>query len=105
MPWTEGDLIRKLRIAFGWTLDDLRERSGVNPTVVSKIELGKTKEPKRDTLRKIAKAFGFSEQQFFAAVPAQQLELPIPAETIRLAGEVERAVKIPAPHAKARRKR
>ncbi len=56
---------------LGWTLEDLAERSGVNFTVINRIELGKTKEPKRATLAKIARAFGWSPRQIFEAVPVQ----------------------------------
>jgi Predicted transcriptional regulator with C-terminal CBS domains len=71
VSWHEGDVIRKARTLLGWTLEDLAERSGVNFSVINRIELGKTKEPKRATLAKIARAFGWTPRQILEAVPAQ----------------------------------
>ncbi len=77
MSWHEGDVIRKVRTLLGWTLEDLAEVSGVNFTVINRIELGKTKEPKRATLAKIARAFGWTPRQIFDAVPTQGFALDL----------------------------
>lgn len=70
MCWTEGDVIRKLRIAAGWSLLELERRAhGVRFTTISRIELGKTKEPKRSTLDRIAAAFGWTGRQLIEAIP------------------------------------
>lgn len=52
-----GDVIRRLRKDRGWTLDDLREASGVNKTTLSQIESGRI-DPRASTLEKIASALG-----------------------------------------------
>jgi transcriptional regulator with XRE-family HTH domain len=74
--WHEGDVIRKLRQAVGWTLGDLHRVSGVDMGVIHRLEIGRTKEPKRGTLVRIAAAFGLTDRQLLDAVPAQ-IELPI----------------------------
>jgi transcriptional regulator with XRE-family HTH domain len=40
-----GVAIRKLRLAGGWTLAQLSERSGVPLSTLSKVELGQTSLP------------------------------------------------------------
>lgn len=77
VSWHEGDVIRKVRVLLGWTLEDLAEVSGVELTVINRIELGKTKEPKRATLAKIARAFGWSPRQILEAVPVQGFSLDL----------------------------
>jgi transcriptional regulator with XRE-family HTH domain len=54
---TAGDVIRVLRAAQNWTLEDLASRSGVHRQSLWKIENGEA-DPKASTLRKIAEAFG-----------------------------------------------
>ncbi len=75
--WHEGDVIRKVRTVLGWTLDDLATLSGVNFTVINRIELGKTKEPKRATLAKIARAFGWTPRQILEAVPSHPFAIDL----------------------------
>lgn len=77
VAWHEGDVIRKVRTLLGWTLEDLAAVSGVNFTVINRIELGKTKEPKRATLTKIARAFGWTPRQILEAVPTQGFALDL----------------------------
>lgn len=85
-------MIRKLRVTFGWTLADLQRKSGVDPTTINKIELGKTREADRSTLQKIAAAFGLTLTQFLDAIPAQGIALPLRAEALYLAKGVVRQV-------------
>lgn len=67
--WHEGDVIRKLRECVHWTLADLSAASGVNVQVIHRIERGHTKEPKRSTLTRIIKPFGWRYRDLIAAVP------------------------------------
>lgn len=75
MAWTEGDLVRKLRLIYGCNLEDLAALSGVSFTTINKLELGKTKEPKRSTIQKLAQAFGLTPAQFFATIPSQTIAI------------------------------
>ena len=87
MVWREGDLIRKLRLSTGWTLNQLHRQSGVGITAIHRIEVHRTKEPKRDTIRKLATAFGLTPREFEDAIPKQSLTItpkginPVAAET------------------------
>lgn len=56
MSMTLGEYIRKLRLASGLSLRAVASASGISPTYLSLIELGKTKVPTTDRLEKIAKA-------------------------------------------------
>ena len=76
LRWTEGDVVRKLRAAVGWRLKDLAAASGLPLQVIHKLERGKTKEPKRVTMQKLARAFGLSDRQLFDAIPPER-DLPI----------------------------
>lgn len=78
MTWHEGDVIRKLRAVFNWGLKELERRSGVDRNVINRIERGKTKEPKRETLRKIASAFLLTPQQLTDAVPVKSFRVEDP---------------------------
>lgn len=86
-PWTVGDVIRKLRVEAGWTLEPLARAIGSNVTVISRIELGKTREPKRATLQKIASAFGLT---------ARDLEDMVPPGTVRFDSPSVPEARIPA---------
>lgn len=55
-----GDRIREYRAARGWTLEHLQDRSGVDTQTIHRIEIGQTKKPRGDTLRRIAKALSLS---------------------------------------------
>lgn len=97
VPWHEGDVIRKLRTIYGWTLDDLEERcDGVSFTTINKIELGKTKDPKRHTLDRIARAFGWTVRQLHDAIPQQPIA--VSADIFTVAQEQRRL----APRARVR---
>lgn len=75
--WHEGDVIRKLRTAFGWTIDDLSERSGVHGQTIHRIEVGTTRSPTRDTLDRIAQAFMLTRRELEDAVPRDHVGVPL----------------------------
>lgn len=76
VQWHEGDVVRKLRAVVGWKLKDLSAASGVGIQVIHRLEAGKTKEAERDTLIRLATAFGLTWRQLVDAVPPS-IELPI----------------------------
>lgn len=49
-------MIKELREKLGWSQNELARRSGVKQGVLSDIESGKTRNPRIDTLMKIASA-------------------------------------------------
>jgi hypothetical protein len=50
----------------------------MSPSVVHRLESGRTREAKRDTLDRIARAFGMTSRQLIDAVPKDPLELVAP---------------------------
>ncbi len=75
VPWQEGDVIHKLRRIAGWTVQQLAKKAKVNPSVIYRLEDGRTKEPKRQTLIKLAGAFGLSARELMEAIPSGSLQL------------------------------
>ena len=88
VAWHEGDVVRKLRQATGWGLKELGERSGVDFTTIHNIEMGHTKEPKRGTLERLARAFGLTWRDIADLVPSQAVRLDVPAPQQRTPARV-----------------
>jgi transcriptional regulator with XRE-family HTH domain len=105
LTWTEGDVIRKLRRAFGWTLEALAKRTTLDPTTLNKIELGKTKAADRATLQKLAAAFGFTLTQFLDSIPSQTIDLPLQAEALYLSKKTVDRIRIKKVPQKLRRRK
>ncbi|HYF48908.1 MAG TPA: helix-turn-helix transcriptional regulator [Planctomycetota bacterium] len=61
---------REIMLAKGFTISDVAARSGLSDVSVGKILRGQTKNPKPETLNKIARALQVSEADFRAAVAA-----------------------------------
>lgn len=78
VPWTEGDVVRKLRHVAGWTLKALAAQARVSVTAIHDLEKGHTIEAKRVTLGKIATAFGLTFQELLDLIPTQPVRLNIP---------------------------
>ncbi len=78
-PWTEGDVVRKLRLVAGWKLKHLAKHSGVSLTMIHELEMGKTKEAKRATLTRIAAAFGLTLRDLLDLVPQKPVRLDVSA--------------------------
>ena len=55
---TLGDRVKKLRAAKGISQEGLASLSGLTVSSVAKVEQGKMKNPRLDTLEKLAKALG-----------------------------------------------
>ena len=72
LPWTEADVVRKLRAETGITLKRLAKESGVALKTINRLEMGHTEEAKRATLMKLARVFGMTQDEFFAAIPRRQ---------------------------------
>lgn len=57
---TMGTRLRSLRERAGLTQTELAQRSGVEQTVISRVESGRTKSPSVSTMRALADALGVS---------------------------------------------
>jgi len=64
---TLGQMIRRLRLARGWTQGQLEFHSGVKRSYISLIETGKRKQPSIDYLRAFATVFKIPEDDLFTA--------------------------------------
>lgn len=58
-----GENIKKLRERAGMTIKELSDKSGVGQSTISEIETGKAKNPRSETLTKIAKVLNTSVDQ------------------------------------------
>lgn len=57
-----GKRLRELRVAKGWTLEQLAEAAGMNELQAGHIERGAT-DPKLSTIRKLARAYGMTASE------------------------------------------
>jgi transcriptional regulator with XRE-family HTH domain len=85
--------IRTARAEFGWSLADLAKRTGLSRAYLSALELGRSKRPGADTIRKLEDVLGplgSREQDLPSQVPdglqqlAQERNLP-QGEVLKLA--------------------
>ncbi len=53
-----GDRVKEIRKNMGWSLRKLAAESGINPSVVSRVESGKQLHTSARTLQRIAKGLG-----------------------------------------------
>jgi len=63
---TIGEILKKHRELNNLTLKQLANISGVGPSTISDIETGKAKNPRMDTLEKLAKALKIPVNIFFS---------------------------------------
>ena len=61
IPGSLGQKLREIREGLGRTREELAADSGVSVTTISELELGITKRPRRDTVRKLADALGLAD--------------------------------------------
>ena len=76
--------LRRVRREKDWTLDKLRDESGVDRTAIHKIENTKkypTYEPGIDTVSKLVEAMGLTLSQFFARI--EVLHPPVAPSTLQ----------------------
>lgn len=66
-----GDVVKKLREAKEWTLDDLAAKSGVNRMTLSHLE-NENRDPRGSTISKVATALGFPNAGgLYSLLPAE----------------------------------
>ncbi len=61
-PPTFGDLLRRYRVAAGWTQEGLAEAATVSVRTVAYLEQGTITRPQRETVRLLADALGLSDE-------------------------------------------
>lgn len=57
-PIVLGQRLKQRRVALGWSLADLAERTGLSRAYISTIERGKSSRPGAETIRKLEGAVG-----------------------------------------------
>lgn len=63
-----GEKIRKLRLAKGWTQEELAEKAGLHPTYIGGVERGE-RNLGLDNLLKLARALNEHPSALFAEFP------------------------------------
>lgn len=66
-----GELIRNRRKKIGLSQRDLGKKLGISQNTVSEIEKRKGRYPKADRIKKLSKALGIPEGNFFRLIPAE----------------------------------
>ncbi|MGN9164930.1 helix-turn-helix domain-containing protein [Tissierellaceae bacterium HCP3S3_D8] len=61
-----GKRIKELRDSYNMTIKDLSKKSGVGQSTISEIETGKAKNPKSETLSKLANALNVTVDSLLA---------------------------------------
>ena len=62
-PSTFGTLLRRHRVAAGLTQEELAERAGLSPRVISEIERGGPHTPRKDTVALLVAALGLPAEE------------------------------------------
>lgn len=76
VAWHEGDVCHKLRRLCGLTVEQLAKEAKLTSSVIYRLEDGRTKEPKRATIAKLAIAFRLTPREFMDAVPRGGVHSP-----------------------------
>jgi predicted ATPase/transcriptional regulator with XRE-family HTH domain len=87
-PLAFGDLLRRHRIAAGWSQEELAERAAVSARAISNYENGTTLRPQRETVRLLSEALGLTEAEqarFVAASRAGAWPVSSPPAAIPVA--------------------
>ncbi|MBU5439457.1 helix-turn-helix domain-containing protein [Tissierella sp. MSJ-40] len=61
-----GNSIKELRQRYGMTIKELSDKSGVGQSTISEIETGKAKNPKSETLSKLASVLNVTIDELMA---------------------------------------
>lgn len=92
-----GENLKKLRNTAGFSISDLSKASGVGRSTISEIESGKAKNPKYDTLVKLASALNVSvetlgemeiEHEYMITDIEEAMNLILQQDNLMLNGEV-----------------
>ena len=59
-----GEKVYWHRDERGWTQEELAKVSGISATTISHIESGAIEQPRMNTIRRLARAFGMSTDAF-----------------------------------------
>ena len=83
--WHVGDVLKKLRSHMGWTLQQVAAAGGLDVNVIHRIETGFTRDPREDTLERLAVIYGLTLMELRVSVPQSRLTCAPDAETLKRA--------------------
>ncbi len=85
-PPAFAELLRRFRVAAGWTQEELAERAAVSARAITNYESGATLRPQHETVRLLADALDLppAERALFAATARPQRLPPAPAIPLHL---------------------
>lgn len=78
-----GERLLLYRDSRNWSQERTAEEAGVSPTTITHIETGQSPNPRRVTLRRLARAFGVSLEEFESDRPPKRSGPSLPAEILR----------------------
>jgi transcriptional regulator with XRE-family HTH domain len=78
-----GERLLLYRDALGWSQERTAREAGVSPTTITHIETGQSPNPRRVTLRRLARAFGVSLEEFLSDRPPKARGPSLPATILR----------------------
>lgn len=83
-PKRLGPLVKQLREAAGLTLFELAKRTGLNRSVLARIEDGTTAQPSNRSLSVLARALNIDPEVFYDALWWQDTETRLPSPRVYL---------------------
>ena len=83
--WHVGDVLKKLRRHMGWTLSQVAAAGGLDVNVIHRIETGFTRDPREETLERLAVIYGLTLLQLRVAVPQGRIACAPDADTLKRA--------------------
>jgi transcriptional regulator with XRE-family HTH domain len=81
LPTNLAALVKRLREDLGVSMYELSKRSGINRSILKRIEDGTTTQPGVGTLNTLARALGADPELFYDAV-WQDNEAPLPSPSV-----------------------
>jgi transcriptional regulator with XRE-family HTH domain len=87
--------VKELRRYKGWTEADLWQKSGVSIQTISRIENAKTEEPRENTLKSLAKAFGVTHEDLAGPRSSpEEVELAYQSQLDNIEGMLEEVLRL-----------
>jgi transcriptional regulator with XRE-family HTH domain len=83
-------LIVRARRARGWTAEELSRQTGLSVKTISRLETGRSKEPKQPTRERLARALDIDEATLAGERPTFRLSYPIEDALARIETKLDR---------------
>lgn len=83
-------LIVRARQARGWTAEELSRQAGLSVKTISRIETGRSREPKQPTRERLARALDIDEATLAGERPTFRLSYPVEDTLARIEAKLDR---------------